>query len=65
MRMSPFAVWHLLFSTWPGQIFVILVGAIVLTGAIATGTISTTAVCIPLLGCYAAVRLLRRRGLRR
>jgi hypothetical protein len=65
MRISPLAVWHLLFSTWPGQVIVILVGAMVATAAIATGTITTTAICIPLLGCYAGARLLRRRGRRR
>lgn len=63
MRLSPFFLWYLLFSTWPDQVLVLFSSGMWITLAIAAGAIaqprSATTLAV-LAGGYAAFKLARR-----
>lgn len=63
MRLSPFFLWYLLFSTWPGQVLVLFFSGMWITLAIATGAIMqprTSTIFAVAAGGYAAFKLARR-----
>lgn len=63
MRLSPFFLWYLLFSTWPGHLLVFFCSGMWITLAIATGAIAQPRTSIMFAfhaGGYAAFKLARR-----
>jgi hypothetical protein len=63
MRISPFFLWYLLFSTWLGQVLVVLFSGLWITAAVASGAIAQPRLSVMsavLAGGYAALKLARR-----